>query len=162
MNKWVISCKKCKYGIRFLRLSCMVLCVTDFPQQHYIRTSRRGNRGWLLSPYLYLHKEVKLPTYSQCGNLRILMSLNILREITIVKLVTSYVNWVVIMPISKCFDKFMLWKFTAFKTVKVAVFKTLEICPNLISRKIWDWGSKILEIPYCDTYSRALEPTRQN
>ena len=57
-----------------------------------------------LSPYLYLHKEVKLPTYSQCGNFRILMSLDILREITIVKLVTSYVNWVVIMPISKCFD----------------------------------------------------------
>ena len=120
-----------------------------------------------LSPYLYLHKEVKLPTYSQWGNLRILMSLNILREITIVKLVTSYVNWVVIMPISKCFDKFMLWKFTAFKTVTVVVFKTLEICPNwfhvkseigavkflnfhtvILTAELWSLRAKIKELQH--------------
>ena len=128
MKIWVISRKKWKYlGIRFLRLSCMVLCVTDFPQQHYIRTSRRGNRGWLFVSLLiltqgsqtaYILTVRKFKDFYCHSN----FTWNHHRQIS------NLLHCVVIFPISKCFDEFMIWKLTAFKTVTIAVFKKkLEI-----------------------------------
>ena len=130
MNKWVISRKKCKYfGIRFLRLSCMVLCVTDFPQQHYIRTSRRGNRGWLFVSLLILTQGSQTTYILTVRKFKDFTVTQNLCEVTIGKIGTS-LYCVVILPISECFDfdEFMHWKLLTFKIVTVAVFRTHEIC----------------------------------